>query len=128
LHRAWREPRNSESPGLCPGLFLCNQTVAVVAAKAGTRRELFEPGDEARVFAPVVSPEAQVAIAEHAGERDLADVRDRSAELWRRGFDRRKRSCHLVGLIFEPFRLVLLCRAPTGLVDRQDRGVEDAVA
>src|SRR5215218_1138300 len=52
-------------------------------------REIVEPGDELRVVVAPLALEAQVEIAERAGERDMADV------------DRRRR-----GSVERAFRLV----------------------
>ena len=84
-------------------------------------------GDEARVILAPASGKAQVAIAERAGERDLADRR-RRIERRRRRFERGERAVDLALLQVEPFLLVLLGRAPSALVDEKNAGIEDAVA
>src|ERR1700724_1980222 len=70
--------------------------------------------------------EAEVAIGEYAGERDLPDGRRRVASGWR-GLERSERPLDLAGLMLDPFRLVLGGITPTALVHLQDRGIHDAV-
>src|SRR6516165_5861127 len=89
--------------------------------------ETVEPGDELGISAPPRAVEAEIAIAERAGERDLADGR-RRIDRRRRSFERGERAGHLAGLMLEPFRLVGLRLAPPRLVDGEDRGIEQAVA
>src|SRR5580700_9132882 len=79
------------------------------------------------MIATPTAVETEIAIAEHASERDLPDVRHR-IERRRRGFQRRERARHFAGLMLEPFRLVSLRLAPARLVDGEDRGIENAVA
>jgi hypothetical protein len=71
--------------------------------------------------------ETEIAIAEHAGQRDLPDVRYR-IERRRRGFQACECTRHFAGLMLEPFRLVGFGLAPARFVDGEDRGIEDAVA
>src|SRR5581483_2135859 len=71
--------------------------------------------------------EAEIAIAERTGERDVADV-GRAAELRRRRFERRKPARYLAGLVVEPLGFVGFRLAPARLVHRQDRRIENAVA
>src|SRR5262245_10525117 len=89
--------------------------------------EVVEPGDEPRVIVPPASREAEVAVAERTGERDLAHVRRRDRRGERRGLERDKRACDLAALKLDPFRLVSLGRPPASLVDQQDRGIHDPV-
>ena len=77
------------------------------------------------VLAPAFA-EAEVAIAERAGDRDLADI-GRAGERGRRGLERRQPARDLAGLVLDPFRLVALGRAKAPLVDLQDRRIQDAV-
>ena len=76
------------------------------------------------VLAPAFA-EAEVAIAERAGDRDLAHV-GRAAEPGRRRLERRQPARDLAGLVLDPFRLVPLGRPPP-LVDLEDRRIQDAV-
>src|SRR5262249_39077306 len=74
--------------------------------------------------------ETKIAIAECASERDLADVGQAAGRgIQRRRFrlQRFKRPRHLAGLMIEPFLLVMLVRAPSRLINGEDRGVENAV-
>src|SRR5262245_8284334 len=71
--------------------------------------------------------ETKITIAEDAGSGDLADMRDR-IETRRIGLQHGERASHLVRLVSDPFRLVVLGRPPAALVDLQDRGIEHAVA
>jgi len=71
--------------------------------------------------------EAEIEIAERAGERDLADIR-RAVERGRCRFQMAQSAHDLVGLMVEPFALMLLRRPEPALVDLQDRGIEHAVA
>src|SRR5580700_5210216 len=79
------------------------------------------------MIAAPTAVETEIAIAEHASERDLPDVGCR-IERRRRGFQRCECARHFAGLMLEPFRLVGLRLAPARLVDGEDRGIEDAVA
>src|SRR5690348_12757379 len=82
------------------------------------------------MFGPPAFPETKVAVTERAGERNLTDIGQaarRSIERRRIGFQRHERTRHLAGLMFEPFWLVMLDRAPTRLIDGEDRGIENAV-
>src|SRR5271169_4607365 len=65
------------------------------------RGEIVVPDDEARMILPPCAAETQIAIAEHAGKRDLPDV-GRGRELWRRRLQRRQAARHLVGLAIDP--------------------------
>ena len=81
---------NGESPGFSPGLFISRSDRGCGLA------------------------EAEVAIAKCAGERDLADVRDRGAKhRRRRAFANREPARHLARLMLEPLRLVLLAARPS---------------
>ena len=71
--------------------------------------------------------ETQIAIAEHAGERDLPDVGNR-IERRRRGFQRRQAARDLVGLAIDPTLHALLGRTIAALIDQQQAGIENAVA
>jgi hypothetical protein len=82
------------------------------------------------VIAAPSAAKAEVAIAERAGKRDLPDMgkAGNGIEHRRRRFQHSERALYFAGLVIEPFRLVLFGRAPAAFVDRQDRGIENAVA
>ena len=80
------------------------------------RGERVEPGDQARVVLAPGPGETEVAIAEHAGDRDLADI-GRRIELRGCGFKRGKPARDLAGLQVKPLLLVLLGRAISPLVN-----------
>src|SRR5262249_19252623 len=88
--------------------------------------ETILPGPQPRMILAPAPLEAEVAIAERAGERDLADV-GRRVETGRRGFERGRRARHLAALMIEPFRLVLVGGPITGLVIDQDRGLHQPI-
>src|SRR6202034_4256769 len=82
-----------------------------------------EPGDETRVIGTPFSAKAEVAVAEHASERDQSDIRDGSgsAKCRRRSFELGQRPPHLAGLMAEPLRLVFFSSPPASFIDREDR-------
>src|SRR5687767_10431224 len=71
------------------------------------RREAVEPGHEPGMRRPPVAGKAEIAVAEKAGERELADVRDR-IERRRFGLERLKPALDLFGLVVGPFLHVML--------------------
>src|SRR6476646_4512393 len=71
--------------------------------------------------------EAQVAVAERTGERDLADIRD-GPEFRRRSFERVQRALDLSALVIDPFLDRHLGRAPAAFVNQQDAGIENSIA
>ena len=80
------------------------------------------------VSAPVAA-EAEIAIAEHAGERDLTDIRQGPApSAGGAASSAASAARHFAGLMLEPFRLVRFRLAPARFIDGQDRRIENAVA
>ena len=78
----------------------------MVAAKAGTRAANSSSQATRRGWSVRQVPaKAEVAIAERAGERDLADI-GRRVERRRRCLERGERARDLAGLQVEPFLLV----------------------
>lgn len=81
-------------------------------------------------FAPAFA-EAKITVTERASERDLADIgqaaRGGGHYRWI-GFKDFQSTVDLAGLMIEPFLLVMFARAPSRLVNGEDRSVENAVA
>src|SRR2546423_3042004 len=94
--------------------------------RRNARRKLVQPFHQARMAGAPFSLEAQIAVAERAGERDLPDIRDR-IERRRRCFKHIERALHLAALMVDPLRLVLFGRTPAALVDEPNAGIENAV-
>src|SRR5689334_18699839 len=72
----------------------------------------------------------KIAIAKRASDRDVPDIGQAAGRGGKRRRGRLQRfepARHLAGLMVEPFLLVMLACAPSRLVDREDRGVENAV-
>src|ERR1700733_191089 len=90
------------------------------------RGKSVKPADKARMIAAPSIAEAQIAIPEHTGQRDLSDIRH-CLERRRRGFECCQPPRHLTGLVVEPLLLVVLRRPPAALIDGQDRGIENDV-
>jgi len=81
-------------------------------------------------FAPAFA-EAKITVTERASERDLANIGQaaRGGREYRWiGFKGFQRAGDLAGLMIEPFLLVMFERAPSRLVNGEDRSVENAVA
>lgn len=89
--------------------------------------ELIEPGHQPGMGLPPGSVEAQVQIAEHAGQRDLPNMRQR---IDRRGcrLEGGQSARDLVRLIVEPLAHMQFGRTKPRLVNLQNRGIEQAVA
>src|SRR5205823_2363160 len=111
-----------QSPGPRSGAFLFLASARSIRRRRGECRnrcrKLVEEFDEARMILPPRAGEAKITVAEHAGNRDLSDVRRRVAA-GRRGFEGSERARHLAGLMLHPFRLVLGGVTPAPLIDLQ---------
>ena len=93
--------------------------------RPGRRRRKREPADQPRMTRPPFAGEAQVEIAERAGERDCANMG--RAGLGRLRFERRERPRHLPRLIVDPLGRTFPRLPHPPLVDLQHRGVGDPV-
>src|SRR5215472_3205125 len=83
------------------------------------------------MIGPPASTETKIAITERASQCNLSDMGQaagRSIERRRTRLQYGERAHHFTGLMIEPFLLVMLGRAPSGLVHREDRSVENAIA
>ena len=76
-----------KKPGFRPGLFVCERELTAAKTlrrharrleRRYFRREAVEPFDQLRMALAPFPLEAQVAVAERAGERDLTDAGDRA--------------------------------------------------
>src|SRR6516162_11283057 len=95
------------------------------------RGKIIKPADQARMIGPPASTETKMAITERASQCNLSDMGQaarRSVERRRTRLQHGERAHHFAGLMIEPFLLVMLGRAPSGLVHREDRSVENAIA
>jgi|HubBroStandDraft_4_1064222.scaffolds.fasta_scaffold211422_2 hypothetical protein len=81
------------------------------------------------ILAPAAS-EPKVAITKRAGKRNMTHIRKLAGRRKRRrgGFKQTQGTLDLAGLVFQPFRFVLIGCAPAAFVDRQNGGVENTVA
>src|SRR5437588_236779 len=95
------------------------------------RSESVQPCCKARMRIAPAFAEAKITVTERASERDLADIGQAACgggEYRRIGFKDFQRAGDLAGLMIEPFLLAMFERAPSRLVNRKDRCVENAVA